>query len=582
MTVTPGRQHTAEASCGGRGADLRLGFTAPASGEWTFAADTGGKYPWVVSLRDTCDAPESEVACAIMPGARLPDPQPAVAGPGAAHLHLEAGQRVYLAADTELGLAGFGGAGFGGGYSFGDDATTPMTLHAVRVDAASPPVLLAARAFAYPHATLVVEVEVADADGDAVAVEMTGTDAEGNIVEADRVRLEASSIPAGALPGHPFGSARLSLIRTPATQVTVTVVDALGGRSETRTLDLEAAPFQGPGDACDASLPYWAQCGDGGRCTFHDGAADCVDAVPPVLGRARVFRTGGTLLMDLEGDDLNPLETPGARVQLLGDADDTPLLVGPTQTDTLLGHMTHEGWGGLYIRPLRRMYTVWSGADQYAEAWAPQATRARVWLYDFGGLESEAVIVPITEETVRQTGEGCMQDGLGGRCAEGAACHLLAGYGFSMCGDPRPPVVIAADAGRTPDGRLTLTARVAEGPTPVQEIWFDLIDAAGNVIEYIEAPGRPNTNYNVRKAVYAEGIWNFALRTGILLDTVPGAVGLRLIAVDVDMHRPPPVDVPIVPMVPQPEGAECDPLGVRSVCDAALVCPADTVVCTRP
>ena len=96
------------------------------------------------------------------------------------------------------------------------------------------------------------------------------------------------------------------------------------------------------------------------------------------------------------------------------------------------------------------------------------------------------------------------------------------------------------------------------------------------------SPGRPTTVYNVRQAVFAEGIWNFALRTGILLDTLPTAAGLRLTAFDADMHRQPPVDVPIVPMVPQAAGAGCDPLGVRSVCEAALVCPSEAQVCSAP
>ena len=80
-----------------------------------------------------------------------------------------------------------------------------------------------------------------------------------------------------------------------------------------------------------------------------------------------------------------------------------------------------------------------------------------------------------------------------------------------------------------------------------------------------------------------EGVWHFALRTPLDLDTEPETGGLRLTPYESVITQPLlPVDVPIVPLVPQAEGADCDPLAVRNVCDRDLTCPADTLRCTRP
>lgn len=146
-------------------------------------------------------------------------------------------------------------------------------------------------------------------------------------------------------------------------------------------------------------------------------------------------------------------ETRPAGGQLFGDADDTPLTVGPARTDTLLGHRTHEGWGGTHRGVLQPVYTVWSGADPSTHAWAQQATRARVWRHDTTGPEGEATIVPITDETERQPGQRshgaragpgdrARSHRRGGACPQAIGRHRWTLPSFPGCQRRRAPNVV--------------------------------------------------------------------------------------------------------------------------------------------
>jgi len=89
-----GTRNTFGGSCGGEGRETVFRFTAPMAGQWSFlSAPLEGSLDTVLYARSTCDDGETELGCNddIVPQVRLDS---------SLQLTLEAGQQIYLFADT--------------------------------------------------------------------------------------------------------------------------------------------------------------------------------------------------------------------------------------------------------------------------------------------------------------------------------------------------------------------------------------------------------------------------------------------------------------------------------------------------
>ena len=89
-----GTRNTYGGSCGGEGREAIFRFTAPMAGQWSFlSAPQEGSLDTVIYARSTCDDGETELGCNddIVPQVRLES---------SLQLTLEAGQQIYIFADT--------------------------------------------------------------------------------------------------------------------------------------------------------------------------------------------------------------------------------------------------------------------------------------------------------------------------------------------------------------------------------------------------------------------------------------------------------------------------------------------------